>query len=150
MTHLTATDAAANLIALTLLGLTPHAQSGDLSIISEIAKLSPAALLAFILLAIWRGELVPKGMVERLTLEFKAALEVRDKALAIVIADHMKALELIDRERSREREQSEARHAATIAHYEARLEERGSLLKENTSLLARAVELLNEQQKKAA
>jgi hypothetical protein len=150
MQHITATDAAANLIALTLFGLIPRLQGGDLSIISEIAKLSPAALLAFILLAIWRGELVPKGTLERLNAEYQAALTARDKRLEIVMSDHLRAMEQIDRERQREREQSQASYAAMREHYETRLAEHAAILGENTALLKRMADQMNERPQKVA
>jgi hypothetical protein len=150
MQHITATDAAGNLIALTLFGLIPRLQGGDLSIISEIAKLSPAALLAFILLAIWRGELVPKGTLERLNAEYQAALTARDKRLEIVMSDHLRAMEQIDRERQREREQSQASYAAMREHYETRLAEHAAILGENTALLKRMADQMNERPQKVA
>jgi hypothetical protein len=150
MQHITATDAAANLIALTLFGLIPRLQGGDLSIISEIAKLSPAALLAFILLAIWRGELVPKGTLERLSAEYQAALLARDRAYAEMMAEHLKAMEMVERERSREREQSEARHAATVAYYETLLAQHAALLAENTALLKRMADQNQDRSQKVA
>jgi hypothetical protein len=150
MQHLTATDAAGNLIALTLFGLIPRLQGGDLSIISEIAKLSPAALLAFILLAIWRGELVPKGNVERLSVEYQAALLARDRAYAEMMAEHLKALEMVERERDRERVQSEARHSATVAYYETLLAQHASLLAENTALLKRMADQNQDRSQKVA
>jgi hypothetical protein len=150
MQHITATDAVGNLIALTLFGLIPRLQGGDLSIISEIAKLSPAALLAFILLAIWRGELVPKGTLERLSAEYQAALLARDRAYAEMMAEHLKAMEMVERERSREREQSEARHAATVAYYEKLLAQHAALLAENTALLKRMADQNQDRSQKVA
>jgi hypothetical protein len=150
MHHLTATDAAANLIALMLFGLIPRLQGTELSLAAEIAKLSPSVLLAFVLLALWSGQLVTKAMVDRLTAEHQAALLARDKRLEIVIAEHMKAMEQIDRERSREREQSQARLDATVAFYETRIAEHAAILGDNTALLKRMTDQLNERSQKAA
>jgi hypothetical protein len=150
MHHLTATDATANLIALTLFGLIPRLQGTEISLATEIAKLSPSVLLAFVLLALWSGQLVTKAMVDRLTAEHQAALLARDKRLEIVIAEHMKAMEQIDRERSREREQSQARLDAMREHYETRLAEHAAILGENTALLKRMADQFNERSQKVA
>jgi hypothetical protein len=150
MQHLTATDAAGNLIALTLFGLIPRLQGTELSLASEIAKLSPSVLLALGFLALWSGQLVTKSMVDRLTAEHQAALLARDKRLEIVIAEHMKAMEQIDRERSREREQSAANYAAMRGHYETRIAEHAAILGENTALLKRMADQVNERSQKVA
>jgi hypothetical protein len=121
--------------------LAPTLQTIDLGVWAQIAQLAPSTLLAGLLLLIWRGELLPKGTV--------------DKALA----EKDRALERVEVERSREREQFQARLDATTKHYETRLIDRdhqiaekdkqvGTLLeavKEGTLLVSQAAALVSNQ-----
>jgi hypothetical protein len=100
--------------ALVLL-VTPALQTGDLAILSQIAQLTPSALLVGLLLLIWRGELVTKGTVDR-----------------------------IEVERQREREQSQVRLDATIEHYKARLQDRDHQLEQKDQQIATLLDAVKE------
>jgi hypothetical protein len=95
--------------------LTPFLQGGDLQVLTQIAQLTPSALLAGLLLLIWRGELVTKGTVDR-----------------------------IEAERAREREQSQVRLDATIEHYKARLQDRDHQLQQKDQQIATLLDAVKE------
>ena len=123
--------------------LTPFFQAGDLAILSQIAQLTPSALLVGLLLAIWRGELVTKREAERMRSE------------AVVL------LEAIAVERERERAAFQARFEIMEKSYLARLDEKDrhqtdsdkqvqvliKLVQEGTLMLGQAAALVGNNQK---
>jgi hypothetical protein len=154
MQHITATDAAANLIALTLFGLIPPLQAGELALIWEALQLPLTGFLLLVIGAFLKNFIYTRTTVDRWLADLEKEREREradsDKAYAAMMTEHLKAMEMQEKERSREREQSQVRLDATIKHYETRLAEKESVQAQTTALLARTVALLNEQEKAAA
>jgi hypothetical protein len=143
MDYLVATDAITKAVAMAglwIVTLTPRFQVTEPQLWDLLVASPPYIFLFTALILLRRREVVWRS-------EMESAIEARDKRYDLMVTEHMKALELMDKERAREREQSAANFAAAIALYEARLDERGKLLRENTALLQRMVTLLDGQQK---
>jgi hypothetical protein len=154
MQHITATDAAANLIALTLFGLIPALQAGDLSQVWDILQLPLTGFLLLVIGMFLKNQIYTRSTVEEWRSDFEKErakeLEARDKRFDLMMTEHMKAMTILEKERERERVQYQASLDAVIKHYETRLAEHASTQTQTTALLARAVTLLSEQEKPAA
>jgi hypothetical protein len=146
MNHLVATDAITKTVAMAglwIVTLAPRFQVTEPQLWDLLVASPPYIFLFTALILLRRREVVWRS-------EMESALEARDKRFDLMMTEHLKAMEMQEKERSREREQSQVRLDATIKHYETRLAEKESVQAQTTALLARTVALLNEQEKAAA
>jgi hypothetical protein len=154
MQHITATDAAANLIALTLFGLIPALQAGDLSQVWDILQLPLTGFLLLVIGMFLKNQIYTRSTVEEWRSDFEKErakeLAARDTRFDLMMTEHVKAMAMMEKERDRERVQSEARHSATVAYYETLLAQHASLLAENTALLKRMADQNQDRSQKVA
>jgi hypothetical protein len=154
MQQITATDAAANLTALILFGLIPALQAGDLSQVWDILQLPLTGFLLLVIGMFLKNQIYTRSTVEEWRTDFEKErakeLAARDTRFDLMMTEHVKAMAMMEKERDRERVQSEARHSATVAYYETLLAQHASLLAENTALLKRMADQNQDRSQKVA
>jgi hypothetical protein len=154
MQQITATDAAANLTALILFGLIPALQAGDLSQVWDILQLPLTGFLLLVIGMFLKNQIYTRSTVEEWRSDFEKErakeLAARDTRFDLMMTEHVKAMAMMEKERDRERVQSEARHSATVAYYETLLAQHASLLAENTALLKRMADQNQDRSQKVA